>query len=157
MPRVLDTPPANGTRPFRSAADIRLAATAIASAARVPVFFFDDLGVPVPAVTEAASSAPGLTFGTIARTLAARVLVSGAIDERAPLSPLRPPEVGALLARLRDGALTAEDQAEVGRVLLARVSARGRTAPVELEAWFADWFRDFGRRVAEVDGLYVTG
>ncbi len=156
MPRMLDTPPAGGTRPFRSAADIRLAAAAIASAARVPVFFFDDLGLSVEAVAEAAMASPGFTFGTLARTLAARILLDGKLPEDPAPKALRPPEVGALLARLRERALTAEDQAEVGRVLLARVAARGRTAPVELEAWFDEWFADLGRRVAEVEGLYVT-
>ncbi len=156
MPRILDTPAASGTRPFRTAADIRLAATAIASSARIPVFFFEDLGVSVEAVTEAATASPGFTFGTLARTIAARVLIGGSAFGEPALRALRPAEVGTLLARLRDRALTPVDQAEVGRVLMARVASRGRAAPVEIEAWFDDWFRDLGRRIAEVDGIYVT-
>ena len=159
MARMLDTPPANGTRAFRSAADIRLAASSLQSAARIPVFFFDDLGLTIEGVGEAVSSSPGLAFGTIARTLAARILVGGIeLGALGPLvlMPLRPPEVGALLARLQHGALAPADQATVGVALLARITARGRTAPPELEAWFSDWFANLGKRVAEVDGLYVT-
>ncbi len=131
MARALDTPPQTGARPFRSAADVRLAA-----------------------------ASPGLAFGTLARTLAARILVGG-IDLADPsalaVRPLRPPEVGALLSRLRDGRLDATDEATVGAALLGRIAARARRPPTELEAWFDAWFGDLGRRVVEIDGLYVTG
>jgi hypothetical protein len=160
MARVLDTPAAPGSRPFRTAADIRLAAAALQSAARVPVFFFDDLGLALDPVAEAATSAPGFTFGTLARTLAARIVLDqDALAGADPIGlvPLRPAEVGALLARLRDGALTSEDQSRVGTALLERVRLRDRQPPAELEAWFEEWFASFGRRVAEVEGLYVTG
>jgi hypothetical protein len=155
MARALDTPPASGTRPLRSAADIRVSAAALQSASRVPVFFFDDLGLPLDSVAEAADASPGFGFGTVARTLAARILLGSTAHDLA-LVALRPPEVGSFLARLRDGALTAEDQARVGATLSERVRARGRTSPPELEAWFAEWFASLGRRVAEVEGLYVT-
>jgi hypothetical protein len=156
---VLDAPPAPGHRPLRTAADVRLAAQALQSAARVPVYFFDDLGLSPDALAEAASASPGLSFGTVARTLAAHVLLdTGLLAGSGPISltPLRPPQVGAFLARLRDNSLTADDQTRVGAALQERVLLRGRTAPTELEAWFSDWFANLGRRVAEVDGLYVT-
>jgi hypothetical protein len=92
------------------------------------------------------------------RTLAARILL-GTIDldaDTLAVSPLRPPEVGAFLGRLVDANLSSEDQARVGATIVTRVSHHHKAPPVELEAWFADWFANLGRRVAEVDGLYVT-
>ena len=143
------TPPTCACRPARSP-----------RAARMPVFFFDDLGLAQSAVAEAASSSPGVTFGTIARTLAARVLADPAYlagHGELGLSPLRPPEVGALLARLVDRQLGADDQARIGEAISARLAARGRAAPPELEAWFTTWFTDLGSKVAGVDGVYITG
>jgi hypothetical protein len=163
MPRVLDTPPQPGSRPFRTAADVRLAASALESASRVPVFFFDDLGLSLTAVAEAASASPGLAFGTLMRTLAAHILIGGpdfasglASADVLTIAPLRPPEVGALLARLEHGALSNADENAIGTAVLARLSARDRVAPAELPAWFEAWFERLGRRVADVDGLYVS-
>ena len=160
MSRALDTPPATGTRAFRTAADVRLSAAALQSASRVPVFFFDDLGLSLETATDAATSSPGVTFGTLARTLAARILIApDVLAGSAPLSlqPLRAAEVGVLLARLRNGQLGPEDEALIGGQITERLSRRARTAPTELETWFGEWFADLGRHVAEVDGLYVTG
>ena len=160
MARALDTPAATGTRAFRTAADVRLSASALQSASRVPVFFFDDLGLLLETAADAATSSPGVTFGTLARTLAARLLIDPSLlDGAAPLSfqPLRAAEVGVLLARLQNGQLGQEDEALVGGRITERLAARERSAPFELETWFGEWFADLGRRVAEVDGLYVTG
>ncbi|MEO6951311.1 MAG: DUF6178 family protein [Polyangia bacterium] len=160
MTRALDTPPAAGTRPFRTAADVRLSASALQSASRVPVFFFDDLGLSLESAAEASTSSPGVTFGTLARTLAARILINPELldgEAALSLSPLRAPEVGVLLSRLHNGQLGMEDQALVGGRITERLARRGRSAPFELETWFGEWFADLGRRVAEVDGLYVTG
>ena len=159
MARLLDSPPGQGTRPFRSAADIRLAASALESASRVPVFFFDDLGLASSSAGEAAASSPGVTFGTLARTLAVRALLDPKIldgEAAFELSPLRPPEVGAVLSRLVDRALVPDDMASIGAAVSARLQRRKRTAPTELEQWFSEWFANLGARVAEVDGLYIT-
>ena len=160
MARVLDTPPASGARPFRSAADIRVAASALESASRIPVFFFDDLGLSQASAAEAASSSPGIDFGTLARTIASRVLLAPALldgKETFTLVPLRAAEVGSILARLEHGALTAADERAIGDAVAARLARRERKPAAEIEAWFAEWFAKLGQRVAEVDGLYVTG
>jgi hypothetical protein len=113
-PRLLDDPPGDGERPFRSLADLARAAAALERAAAVQAML-SALGVTLEDVVPGGSvlaqtqtDAAGLDFGVIARTvLVARLLeasdTAAPRSGRAPLRPLKPAEVTAFEARLTRG------------------------------------------------------
>ena len=130
-PRVLDDPPADGERPFRSLADLARAAAALERAAAVQAMIsalgvtLEDL-VPGGAVlAQTQTDEAGLDFGVIARTvLVARLLEASDTTPprsgRAPLRALKPEEVKAFEARLTRG--------KDGRVELPAAFERGGLA-----------------------------
>ncbi len=112
--RLLDEPPADGERPFRSLADVARAAAALERAAAVQAMIsalgvtLDDVVPGGTVLAQTQTDAAGLDFGVIARTvLVARLLEASDTappkSRRVPLRPLKPEEVAAFEARLTRG------------------------------------------------------
>jgi hypothetical protein len=113
FPRLLDDPPTNGERPFRSLADLARAGAAIEQAAAAQAMVHG-LGVTAAdvvaggaAIAGTGMDEAGLDLGTLARTaLVARLLAGGETKQAArpaEFQPLSPDQVKAFEAMLKPG------------------------------------------------------
>jgi hypothetical protein len=151
FPLVLDEPKAVATRAFSSLAEIAQAAATLQEAAEVAALVFDGLGVSMEEISALLESRGAFRFGTIIRTMAARRLLSGTLR----LAPLSLDEVQLFEARLRDGALSAEDRRTVKEALEETIAHAGHPTPL-LERWLPRWIDQMAAHLRLPDGLVVT-
>ncbi|HTE52332.1 MAG TPA: DUF6178 family protein [Kofleriaceae bacterium] len=141
----LDEPPVTGARPFRSLADLRLAAEHLTElAGRIAIA--DALGVDLLAMALVPEPRPELDDH--ARTALARLLGGGELDA----APLQPAELEAVVRRFSPAGRLGDDaRAEVVRAV-AELSARHRIAlaPAFLARLSASWL---DRIEAELGGF----
>ncbi len=116
-------------RPWRSLADVREAAASLEEAAEAPALIYDGLGVPPSeaAARIAESAAPEeARFGTLARTLAAHLM----LGQAPTLLPLSAPEISELVRTQKAD----EAFAQLKEVALSR----GLRADL-IDRWLARW------------------
>jgi hypothetical protein len=151
FPRVLDDPPASGTRPLTTVADLRRATDALTRLAAETVLVTEILGVdlaPLPA---------GVTLGDLGRTAVANVL----LGRPARPTPLRLPDVLALAGALPGGQASEAIRKQVHDALTAVAGAR--TLPPHWAAVVDEWLARLGRGVAQrgdqvvLDRRFVEG
>jgi hypothetical protein len=156
FPRLLDDPPMNGERPFRSLGDLARAGAAIEQAAAAQAMVHS-LGVTAPDVAAGGTAfagtgmdEAGLDLGTLARTaLVARLLAGGETKQAsrpAKFQALTPAEVKAFEAMLKPGRtkatapkLTAALEKNARAILAAAAPPPLRAAAATVAArWVAD-------------------
>ncbi len=151
-PATLDTPPGNIVRPFLSLLDVSRAAHALKTAAEQAAFVCDGLGIRIEAIAEVGgtlTSQPSeIRFGTLIRTLTARLFLSGTIA----LDPI----AGADIRPLKK-AIAAETDllSKIEAVLLARLTERAQKRPEAIRAWLEVWLKDLTTAIDLPGGLLV--
>lgn len=153
FPRLLDEPPAPGTRPFTSSADLRRAVDALTRLAAETVLVYDVLG------DDPAKRGPAVTLGDLGRTAVARAL----LGEPAAPRPLRLPDVVGLAKVLPGGTPSPEALQRVHDAIAARAQASGHALPPHWQAVVDEWLARLGRGVAQrgdqvvLDRAFVEG
>jgi hypothetical protein len=131
LARALDEPPGDGARPFESAADLRLAARALAELA-LRVAVAETLGADLVAL--AAQPEPRPELDDFARTALVRVLAGGALEP----APLQPGELAAVGRRIEAAQRVAATRALDAHLDAARVTAGRDMLPALLAGWLDD-------------------
>jgi len=148
MPKILDTPPAAGVRPFESPADIRKVAEVLARLG-LRIAVAEAIGVDLIAMAQAPEPRPALDDH--ART----ALVRAMLGERLSTAALDEDTVRRFRARcLQDGALT-DAAIDLGQAVITRALAGAPINREPLAALVAGWLGDLERSLGHLDDRHL--